>query len=154
MWFLIAVLVLAVGTAPTPTAAVAGKPYPIPFDPSPDAVTVANTHPSKQLEKVYLRDLSAPAIIVRYRTKNYDDEQKLGHEVYDLLFVRYAKVDFAKHGEYVLFEAWGPPNFIGVMDYKLFVFVLSKNRKWQPRGDLRESTRSAIVAALNANEWH
>ncbi len=154
MWFSIAVLALAVGTAPTPTAASAGKPYPIPFYPSPDAVTVANTHPSKQLEKVYLRDLSEPALIVRYRTKNYNDEQKLGHEVYDLLFVRYAKVDFDKRGEYVLFEAWGPPNFIGLMHYKLFVFVLSMGGKWQPRSDLRESTRSAIVAALNANEWH
>lgn len=145
---------MAVGTASTPTAATGGKPYPIPFDPSPDAVTVANTHPSKQLEKVYLRDLSEPAIIVRYRTEIYNDEQKLGHEVYDLLFVRYAKVDFNKHGEYVLFEAWEPPNFIGVMHYKLFVFVLSKDGKWQPRSDLRESTRSAIVGALSANEWH
>jgi hypothetical protein len=152
VWLLIAVLV-AVGTAPTPTAA-AGKPYPIPFDPRPDAVTVANTHPSKQLEKVYLGDLSEPAIIVRYRTENYNDEQKLGHEVYNLLFVRYAKIDFDKRGEYVLFEAWGPPNFIGIIGYKLFVFVFSKDGKWEPRGDLRESTRSAIEADLNANEWH
>lgn len=154
MWFLVAAIALALGTAPAPTSAAAGKPYPIPFDPTPDAVTMANTHPPKQLEKVYLRDLSAPALILRYRTDNYNDQQKLGHEVYDLLFVRYAKVQFDKRGEYVLFEAWEPPNFLGVLHYKLFVFVLSKERKWQPRSDLRENTRSAIVAALNANEWH